>query len=357
MDSMPSIGGAPPVILRSDAASGFVEAMVLPGRGMMLLQARIRRPSGETFDALEAPGLTEAAAQLDGGPEDFAGNRAFSFGGAILAPYANRIRGKPVAGSREIETRVDGRLVRLPGNWSGKAPGAEIYAMHGLILDAAVAVEQTTQDTLHGRLMAGDFEGRWPSRTELSFRWSLADGGLSLQVTATNVGDETLPMGLGWHPYFRLLSGDRSQARLRTPAALRVEVDNYDQVLPTGRRLEVAGTPYDFRAPEGRALGGLYLDDCFTGLSRAPGEAVSEIFDPAGGLRLRINSSCPKVSAVQIYAPPDKAFVVAEPQFNLADPYGSVWPAVTDTGMVRLPPGASVAYDVRVEPVFVGNRT
>ena len=37
-----------------------------------------------------------------------------------------------------------------------------------------------------------------------------------------------------------------------------------------------------------------------------------------------------------------------EPQFNLADPYGAIWSG-RDTGMRLLPPGADVAYDVRVE--------
>ena len=140
------IGGEPVVRLRAlDApASGpaFLEATVLPGRGMMLLQARLRLASGGIVDALAAPGPAAAARQLDGGPEDFAGNKSFSFGGAILAPYANRIRGRRIEGVREIETQVAGQTVRLPRNWGGKAQGAEQFAMHGLILDAAVPWRQ-----------------------------------------------------------------------------------------------------------------------------------------------------------------------------------------------------------------------
>ena len=93
------IGGAPVVTLRAEPVPGrssFVEAVVLPGRGFMLLQATVALADGRRFDALVAPVLEEAARVLDGGPEDFAGNKAFSFGGAILAPYANRIRGRPL---------------------------------------------------------------------------------------------------------------------------------------------------------------------------------------------------------------------------------------------------------------------
>ena len=142
-----TIGGAPVVSLRaSDAPSAgpaFVLADVLPGRGFMLLSAGLRLPSGELADGVQGPPPQKAAEALDGGPDDFAGNKAFSFGGAILAPYANRIRGHGVAGAREIEARIDGRMVRLPRNWGGRAPGAEQYAMHGLILETPVAWEQT----------------------------------------------------------------------------------------------------------------------------------------------------------------------------------------------------------------------
>ncbi len=41
--------------------------------------------------------------------------------------------------------------------------------------------------------------------------------------------------------------------------------------------------------------------------------------------------------------------MVIEPQFNLADPYGTEW-AGRDTGMTLLPPGAAATYEVRVEP-------
>ncbi|WP_411286383.1 aldose 1-epimerase [Phenylobacterium sp.] len=353
MNRPPQIGGAPPVTIRGDPpphGPAFLAADIAPSRGMMLLQARLRLPSGEVVDALTSPAPADAARTLDGGPADFAGNHAFSFGGAILAPYANRIRGRAVPERREIETLVDGKIMRLPRNWGGKATGAEQYAMHGLILNAAVTDDQPGADILTGTLDAGGFAGRWPSRTELTFEWRIARGALSLKITARNTGTEVLPIGLGWHPYFALPSGDRRQARLRLPAASRVEINDYDEVLPTGRLLAVAGTPYDFSAEGGAALGGLYLDDCFTDLQREAGLAVAEVVDPAAGLGLRITSPSARVKAIQVYAPRDRPFVVVEPQFNLADPYGAVWPEGRDTGMVRLSLGETVSYEVRVEP-------
>ncbi|MFC3077342.1 aldose 1-epimerase [Phenylobacterium terrae] len=348
------IGGAPAVTLKDpESASGFVEATVLPGRGMTLLQARVRHGALGEFDALTAPPLAEAARLLDGGAEDFAGSKAFSLGGAILLPYANRITGHDVPGAREIETQVAGRRARLPRNWGGKGPGARQYAMHGLILEAAAeAVTQPTAGEVAARLPVGGFGGRWPGRADVAVRYRLDGGALELTVETSNVGEGALPLGVGWHPYFNLPSGRREQAVLRLPARAWAPANNYDEVLPTGRIAEVAGTPYDFR--EARPLEGLYLDDCFTELVRdGSGRVVCEILDPAAGYGLRISTPTPQVKAVQVYAPPDKAFVVLEPQFNLADPYSAVWPEGVDTGMALLQPGETATYQVRLETFAV----
>jgi galactose mutarotase-like enzyme len=118
-------------------------------------------------------------------------------------------------------------------------------------------------------------------------------------------------------------------------------------VLPTGEAEPVAGTDFDFR--RGKALGELYLDDCFLDLGRNEnGEIEIDIADPAAGLLIRVTSPSPQVQAVQTYAPPDKPFVVVEPQFNLANPYGQEWRG-RDTGMVTLQPGERTVYEASIE--------
>jgi galactose mutarotase-like enzyme len=171
----------------------------------------------------------------------------------------------------------------------------------------------------------------------------------TLRVTARNVGGEVLPMGIGWHPYFNVPSGRRQQARLHLPARSRTLVNDYDEVLPTGEVVPVAGTPYDFSAPGGRAAGDLYLDDCFVDLETSAGEVAAEVTDPAASYGLRVVAASPPVRAIQVYAPPDKAFIVVEPQFNRADPFGPEWGEGAETGMALLEPGESVVYSARLE--------
>jgi aldose 1-epimerase len=353
------IGGAPVVTLERPEPSdpgkpSFLSAQILPGRGMMTLQIRAHLPGHGAVDLLTAPPPERARELLDGGPDDFAGRRSYSLGGAILIPYANRIRGKLSPDGKTVEADVLGHQVRLPANAGGKRPGAEQYAMHGLVLDARIddITRETTeeQDALRGSFHAGDFAGRWVSRTDLTFENVLRADSFTLTIAAKNVGGERLPMGIGWHPYFALPSGRREQARMHVPGIRRALVNDYDEVLPTGEVVPVAGTPYDFSLPGGRPLGDLYLDDCFVDLQRSPdGNVTCEIFDPRASYGLRIVATTPLVKAVQVFAPPDRQFITLEPQFNWADPFGAEWPPDVDTGMAILEPGESAVYSVRLE--------
>jgi galactose mutarotase-like enzyme len=225
--------------------------------------------------------------------------------------------------------------------------------MHGLVLDSAVdeVRRRTTdeEDAVTAVLRAGDFGGRWPSATEISFENVLRSDSFTVTITARNVGEERLPMGIGWHPYFALPSGRREQARIHIPARERTLVNDYDEVLPTGEVVPVAGTPYDFSMPGGKALDGLYLDDCFVDLESPGGRAVAEVVDPAADFGLRVVGASPPIRAFQVYGPPEKEFVVLEPQFNWADPFGAQWGPEVDTGMAMLEPGESVVYSARLE--------
>ena len=165
-----------------------------------------------------------------------------------------------------------------------------------------------------------------------------------LSATARNVGHQTEPMGIGTHPYFRILGGDRAQVRVHVPGTTRALANNYTDVFPTGKIDPVAGTPYDLRAPQGVALGNLALDDQWGDLQRGPnGAATAVLVDPAAHLGIRVAALSPRIKAIQVYAPLDKNFVAIEDQFNRNDPFGPEWHG-QPTGMVSLAPGASVTW-------------
>jgi galactose mutarotase-like enzyme len=353
-----TIGGEPVVTLErpvpTDASRpSFVSAQVLPGRGMMTLQIRAHLPGQGETDLLAAPPLERAREILDG-EEDFKGNSSYFFGAPILLPFANRIRGALQPDGRTIEAAILGKTVRLLANAGGRKPGAERLTMHGLLLASPfreVRRETTdAEDAVRASFQAGDFAGHWLSATEVTCGIVLRSASFTLEVTARNAGDEPLPMGIGWHPYFALPSGRRTQARLHIPARRRLLVHDYDEVIPTGEVAPVAGTPYDFSAPGGEALGDLFLDDCFVDLERsAGGSVVAEILDPEAGYGVRVTTDAPHLRAIQVFAPQDIGFVAFEPQFNWVDPFGPEWGPGVDTGMAVLAPGESAVYEVRLE--------
>lgn len=353
-----TVGGQPVVTLERPRPTDadrptFLKAEILPGRGMTTLQITAHLPGRGATDLLDSPPLAAARAILDGEPGDFVGNASYLLGGGILIPYANRIRGTLSPDGRTVEADILGKRVHLPANAGGKRPGAERYAMHGLILATPMDEirRETTdeEDRVEATLHARDFGHGWPSATDLTFVNVLRSDSFTLTITATNVGAERLPLGIGWHPYFLLPSGQREQARLSIPARRRTLVNDYDEVLPTGELEALAGTPYDFSPPGGKPLGGLYLDDCFVDLETKDGQAVTEVIDPAASYGLRIFGTAPPIRAIQVYGPPERKIAVLEPQFNWADPFGPQWGEDADTGMAILEPGESVTYSARLE--------
>ena len=333
-----------------DSKPQILSVELLPGRGMNVFQIKAFVPGLGIVNLLESPTLEVARERMNGGDSDFNGNESFKMGGAILVPFANRIRGKPIPGSKQIETSVMGKTVRMPANWEGKNPGAELHANHGFILTSGMTSFRTESDGSHASafavLQVGDYSERWPSKTELSFSATLTEGSFGLRVTAKNIGDEEMPVGIGWHPYFTIPSGNRAQARVIIPARQRVLVDNYDNVFPTGKTEPVAGTAYDVSVSSGLKLGSLYLDDAFVELSKDDqGRLEMQLIDQAARYGMRVMGVSKEINAVQVYSPSDKAFVALEPQFNYADPFSPVWKG-RDTGMVILKPGQSVTYGV-----------
>jgi len=349
------IGGQKVVTLSRKATSStrpeFTSVTVLPGRGMEILQITANFPGKGNIDVLASPPLAEAKKMLD--EQDTPnGDLGYRLGAALLVPYPNRIRGKLSADGKTLTTQWEGHTLSLPANNIGKLPTAERHAMHGLILKAKtdeVSIEKISGgEKVSGIIRAGNFGGHWLSKTDLVVSVKLTAEAVDVEVLARNVGSEDEPIAIAWHPYFNLPSGDRSQVRIRVPAETVAEVDNYDNVFPTGKLLPVEGTRFDLRAPGGVPLGTTFFDDNWNHIDWANGVATVKIFDPAAHYSVSIEGLSPQIKAIQVYAPVKSNFVAVEHQFNFGDPFGKEWGS-TNTGMVTLKPGATTDWHVRVK--------
>jgi galactose mutarotase-like enzyme len=353
-----SIGGEKLVTLSRKAVSTtrpeFTGVTVMPGRGMEILYITANFPGKGNVDVLASPDPSTAKNMLDQQDTAF-GDLGYRLGAAFLFPYPNRIRGKLSADGKTLTTSWEGHELTLPANNIGKLPGAERHAMHGLILKAKTDDVRVTKtpggEQVTGVIHGGDFGGHWFSKTDLVVTIALSAEAVDASIVAHNVGAEAEPVALGWHPYFNLPSGDRSQVRIHIPGSTMAQADNYDNVFPTGKLEPVQGTRFDLRAPEGAALGTNFYDDNWNHLAWKDGVVTVKVIDPKAHYGVDIEGLSPNIRTIQMYAPPDKQFVAIEHQYNFADPFGKEWGSM-DTGMVTLKPGQSTKWHVRLH-VFV----
>src|SRR5579863_1261252 len=223
----------------------FTSITVMPGRGMEVLQITANFPGRGNVDVLASPDLAGARKMLD---ENDTGNGdlGYRLGSVFLVPYPNRIRGPLSADGKTLTTSWQGHTITLPANNIGTQPGAERHAMHGLILKAKtddvhvkdIPGGQEISGVIHG----GNFGGHWLSKTDLDVTITLTAEAVDASIVAHNVGGEAEPIAIAWHPYFNLPSGHRDQARVHIPGSTVAQVDNYDNVFPTGKLLPVEGT-------------------------------------------------------------------------------------------------------------------
>lgn len=353
MTETPVIGGQPAIVLhRKPTSKGsepeFTSVVLLPGRGMNVFQITAALPGRGEVDLMASPTLRDAEKRFDQPSAEDSWNASFMMGGAFLFPFANRLLGPTTADGKAIQVTWQGRTVAVPANWPGKGPNAGPQALHGLILGVRAAATAQHAEPDGARATATYIlpaAGRWFSDSELKIEITLEAHALTAQLTATNTGKEAEPVGMGWHPYFRIRGNDSGAMRVHLPAAARAEINN---LIPTGKFIPVQGTPFDFRAPEGAPLTGP-LNDVFVQLHHgAAGEIACELTDPGADSRLRMIVFSRHVHALVAYAPVDQPLIVLEPQFNLPDPFGSEWSG-QDNGMVTLAPGQQVQWKVRLE--------
>jgi galactose mutarotase-like enzyme len=331
----------------------FLSATLLPGRAMNLLQITAYVPAKGEVSLLASPTLDEAAQLLTGTGIDATGAKSLTMGAAIEVPWASRIAGTPTPNEKNVMTVWRGMRLTLP---------AEAKNSYGTGVAAAGLFLKQASDSVSDNVMPdggetqatfepGNFDGHWPSRTEIRTTVSLSGRAINLKIVALNTGDTAEPIGIGWHPRFAILNGNRAQMRLRLPQAMRVEVKDRRTGQLSGRLLPVENTEYDFTGRTGAQLGALNLDDIFVHLRTGLLEdgPVAELRDPASGYGLRITAMTSTIKAIRVYAPLDGSFISIEPQFNYDDPFGREWPKDEDTGMVVLQPGQSTQWKIRLE--------
>jgi aldose 1-epimerase len=355
--AVPQPGGQEAAVLirtrqTGDSTPEFLSATMLPGRGMNVLQITAYFPGKGEVNLMASPSVEGAASAMTGNGDDANGQASLAMGGAFEAPWAGRIWGAPAQNGTHVTTGWRGHTITLPAAGSG-AGGVE--ARDGLMLAQAADSAGTTGLPDGGEAQAvfhsEDFGGHWPSKTDVTVTVLLSSRSVDLTVVARNIGDVAEPIGIGWHPRFAILGGNRAESRLHVPGEMRAEMHDRERAQPSGTLLPVAGTAYDFSMRGGARLGTMDLDECFVALHQnmLDNGPAAELTDPASGYGLRLTALSPTIKAMCVVAPASGDYVSIEPQYNYPDPFGREWGKETDAGMVVLQPGQSTEWKVRLE--------
>jgi aldose 1-epimerase len=195
----------------------------------------------------------------------------------LLAPVVPGRPGVPRGGSFLLAPWV-GELSggRLPfrGEEHRMPTDGGRHAVHGLVGSGAWEVEDHGQARLTIRRELGP---PWPYGGSVRQAFALDPNGMTHQAEVV-AGARAMPVSLGWHPWFRVVDPER--VSLSVDAGRHLELD--DELIPTGRTLDVAG---DVDLRDGPTLGRRRIDVVYVDATppvrlTLPDRSLTVDFDP-----------------------------------------------------------------------------
>jgi aldose 1-epimerase len=302
-----------PIVRLTDAAHG-VEVSIATGIGNRAYEMKVHGKNILYFPYADA-GEFQARPRLCGIP--------------FLAPWADLLdepafwaNGKRYAFNMEL------------GNVRGNMPG------HGLLINSSLwRVIDVAADERSAHVSSRlefwkypDLMAQWPFAHEYEMTYVLADGSLEVKTTITNLSTDTMPVAIGYHPYFQMPDIPRDEWVAHLPA--RVHVIPGEHNIPTGEM-----RPLDI--PNPLSLRGRTLDDGFTDFERdADGRAPFWI--ESGGKKVETLFG-PKYPVATIWLPAGpsgqpREFICFEPLTTIIDGLNLAHKGKY-SGLQTLPPG------------------
>jgi aldose 1-epimerase len=315
-----------PVLTITDRHSGST-ARIAPELGFNCFEFRAM-VAGQPVDVLDAmPGFDEG------------GQKASGSGIPILFPFPNRIRaGKFSWKGRDFSLPTTDKF----GN-----------AIHGLCLDRPWRVIEHKDDLVTGQFQlsvdAPDRLHLWPTDFLIEVDYEIVHNRLRANFRIGNPSNQSLPWGLGTHPYFKLPLGANSRVDdclVEVPAARRWELID---CLPTGKLLELEESN-DLR--DGEYVSVLKLDDVYTSIDCDGPQFDCTVMDERAGLQ--VVQTCPPIfREIVAFTPPSRAAVCIEPYTCPTDAINLTAQGI-DCGWRTLGPGSEFHtwIDITAGPVL-----
>jgi aldose 1-epimerase len=222
-------------------------------------------------------------------------NKGTAFFGALIGRYANRIA--------HASFKLEGKTYEVPKNDGDNSLHGGTHGFNNVVWKGT-AIPNGVELTY----LSKDSEAGYPGNLTAVVRYTLADGSLRMEYSATT--DKPTVLNLTNHSYFNLAgpgNGDilGHQLTLHAPRITPVDAT----LIPTGELKSVAGTPFDFRkstaigaridADDEQIHRGRGYDHNWVLASSGKLAEAAEVYEPNSGRVLRVLTDQP---GIQFYS-------------------------------------------------------
>jgi len=245
------------------------------------------------------------------------------FGSYLMAPWANRLENSCFIS--------EGNKYKLKNNFPDGT------AIHGDVRHQSWKIENENKCSLELSLKTEDKpDFNYPFNLSFSHSIQIKENGLLVHLTINNLDSRSVPVGFGYHPFFKRCLTNKDK-----DITLNMKADEYYPSLnqiPSEKSRKVSGGR-DFREPH--LFADPHLDDNFTQLK----DQTIELIYSGSGVKICLELDS-IFKHVVIYAPNDetgnpKDFVAVEPQTHMVNGFNFKEQGWENTGVKMLPPGES----------------
>ncbi len=235
---------------------------------------------------------------------------------AILLPFPNRLDGGQYT-------------------WEGKAYQFDINdtqtnnAIHGFVSDQPMEITEISLDNDQAMVHCMyQYEGQqkaYPFPFTFSVKYQISDKN-TFEVTffLSNEGKAPMPVGIGWHPYFRLTE-KLDDMHLNFTGCELIGLD--ERMIPTGKRYE-----YD-EFEKKRKIGATVLDNCFAIKNTEEGRFQLQLHSDRGTIHYWQETGERKFNFIQLFTPPNRRALAIEPMTCNINAFNN------KEGLITLAPG------------------
>lgn len=248
------------------------------------------------------------------GYNNFSETNTQKYKGVILAPFPNRIA--------EAKYTFEGKDFKLPINREKEA-----LAMHGFLYNKSFQLIKQEQNAV---ILQYDYSATisaYPFPFTVMVAYELLENGLlKIKTVIRNTGDNKMPFGTGWHPYFKIDTSINTM-QLKMPACQQLELKNN---IPTGSIIDFLKNESILNLKEH------HFDDCFVfnTKNKIDIQLIGKEY------QLNISAKCQNnYPYFQIYTPSTRDSIAIEPMTCAPNAFNN------KMGLLEIKPGQSFSFE------------